>query len=108
MEESLQQKTERYFNLLCKMFYETLPMPGVNPYSKGRTRAGVTPTRLANGSYCLEISNGIDYGRYELGFNDAGTRMSPRGINEAKNFKIVDNAINRASMILSGKGVEVK
>lgn len=104
--ESLQVEAARYFDNLCKILYETLPLPGVNKYSKGNTRKGTMRYILPNGDMVIEIADGIDYGSFELGFGNAGKRLNPRGPNEAKNFKIVDYAINRASELTSGKGVE--
>ncbi len=81
-----------------------LPRPGGDhPYSHGATISGLRQWyNPGEGTYNIEISSGIDYGRYELGFNDNGQRMNPRGMLEQYNFRIMDQALERTSRLVAG------
>ena len=110
MEESLQTTIDRFFNQLYAQLYAMLPKPSGNlhPYSTGNLISKFRVKRTAEG-YELIISEGVDYSRYALGYNDSGTKRNARGPHEAYNFTIIETCIrNVAKNVALGSGGKVE
>ena len=100
-QDTIQTAIDRFYTLLHWQLAAQLPRPGgIHIYSKGALIAGFTSKKTSDG-WIITISDGIDYGSYALGFNDDGSKRSPRGPLEANNFKIVENAIREISKIIA-------
>ena len=101
-----QTAVDRFYTLLHWQLAAQLPRPGgIHKYSKGGLIKGFSSNRSTdsngNVTWRLTISNGIDYGAFALGFNADGSRRSPRGELEARNFKIIDTTVKSVAKIIA-------
>lgn len=100
-QDTIQTAIDRFYTLLHWQLAAQLPRPGgVHIYSKGAMIAGYVSRKTADG-WVITISDGIDYGSLALGFNDDGSKRTPRGPLEALNFKIVENAIRDVAKVVA-------
>lgn len=114
-QDSKETILERYYTLLHWQLAAQLPRPGgIHIYSHGALYKGFTTTvTQANGSkaYLIEISKGINYGAYAMGFDDSGARRIARGPLEKINFSTIDNvtkSVAQAIAIPTGGKVVIK
>ena len=49
----------------------------------------------------MEISKGIDYGAYVMGFTDSGTRRNPRGPLEKINFQTIEKVTKSVAQVIA-------
>lgn len=100
-QDTLQTTIDRFYTLLHWQLAAQLPRPGgIHIYSKGSLITGFVSSKTADG-WSLTISNGIDYGAYALGFDDDGTRRTPRGELESLNFQILEQAVREVAKIIA-------
>lgn len=100
-QDTIQTTLDRFYTLLHWQLAAQLPRPGgIHIYSKGALIAGFNSKKKSDG-WLISISDGIDYGSYALGFNDDGSKRTPRGPLEAINFQIVEKAIESISKIIA-------
>ena len=96
---------ERFYTLLHWQLAAQLPRPGgIHKYSHGALYKGFTTTiTQANGNkaYLLEISKGIKYGAYAMGYTDSGARRTPRGPLEQINFQTIDNVTKSVANVIA-------
>lgn len=96
---------DRFYTLLHWQLAAQLPRPGgIHIYSHGALYRGFTTTiTQANGqkAYHMEISRGIKYGAYAMGFDDSGARRTPRGPLEQINFQTIDNTIKSVANVIA-------
>lgn len=103
--DSKETLASRFVNLLTMQLKANMPRPGgEHIYSRGNMYRNFhvykTPT-----SYIIEISTGVDYSHYALGFRDDGSKRNPRGQLERKNFKLIETQLRAvAAMIASNNG----
>jgi len=111
MEDSNQTTIDRFYNQLYAQLYAMLPKPSGNlhPYSTGNLISKFRVVKTSDG-YELIISEGVDYARYAMGYNDSGGKRNARGPHEAYNFKIIETCIRNVSKnaaLGSGGKVEI-
>jgi len=100
-QDTIQTAIDRLYTLLHWQLAAQLPRPGgVHIYSKGALIAGFTSRKTADG-WMISISDGIDYGSLALGYEDDGSRRTPRGQLEALNFQIVETCIRDVAKVVA-------
>lgn len=100
-QDTIQTAIDRFYKVLHWQLAAQLPRPGgVHIYSKGAMIAGYTSRKTADG-WVISISDGIDYGSLALGFNDDGSKRTPRGSLETSNFKIVESVLRYVANVVA-------
>ena len=96
---------DRYYTLLHWQLAAQLPRPGgIHKYSHGALYKGFnTSITQKNGTkaYLMEISKGIEYGAYAMGFTDSGTRRNPRGPLEKINFQTIEKVTKSVAQVIA-------
>lgn len=96
---------DRYYTLLHWQLSAQLPRPGgIHKYSHGGLISGfTTQITTANGqrAYLMEISKGIKYGAYAMGYTESGGKRNPRGPLEKINFQTISNTTSTVAKTLS-------
>ena len=102
MEESLETTTERFYTLLTYQLMAQMPRPGgIHIYSTGNMLQNFSTSKTEDG-WKIEISKGVDYSGYAMGYNPDNSRRSPRGPLEKINFATIENCMKEVATIVSG------
>lgn len=96
---------DRFYTLLHWQLAAQLPRPGgIHKYSHGALYKGFTTTiTTANGqpAYSMEISKGIEYGAYVMGYDANGGKRNPRGPLERINFATIGKTTTSVAKCLA-------
>lgn len=102
--DSLRTIGDRLADVLYAQLQAAMPRPGANhPYSGGAMLYGFVQNGLT-----LEMSQGVPYSHYAMGYRDDGSKRVPRGKAETLNFKTIESCIrSSANIIISLVGGKV-
>lgn len=92
MDEDMKTTVDRMYIKLHYMLSAQMPRPGLHRYSTGAMYSNFVTRRLQNG-WQMEMSQGITYSQYAMGYKDDGSRRTPRGELERINFRTIDHCI---------------
>ncbi len=97
MNESINTSVDRFYTV----FFHTLQAncPDIrnkqqHPYATGNTIANIMTYKQENG---WQIVINVPYADFEFGYNQDGSKRTPRGPHEEYNYKILDKAIEIAT-----------
>ncbi len=94
--DSLRTIGDRLASVLYMQLKSAMPRPGANHiYSRGAMLHGFVKNGLT-----LEMSQGVPYSHYAMGYRDDGSKRVPRGNLEALNFKTIENCIKSSVNII--------
>lgn len=101
----METTVDRFYTLLAYQLMAQMPRPGgIHIYSTGNMLANFSTSKTADG-WIIEISKGVDYSGYAMGYEPDGSKRSPRGPLEMINFKTIDNCIRDVSKLISSQGL---
>ena len=101
MDEDLNTTAERFYTLLHYQLEAQMPRPGgIHIYSHGAMIENFKTARTSDG-WILEMSKGVDYSGYAMGYKDDGSKRSPRGPLERINFQTIESCIKQIAAIVS-------
>ncbi|MCR5112735.1 MAG: hypothetical protein K6A63_02230 [Acholeplasmatales bacterium] len=101
MEETLDTTIDRFYTLLTYDLMAQMPRPGgIHKYSTGNMLANFSTSKTPDG-WIIEISKGVNYSGMAMGYNDDGSKRSPRGPLESINFRTIENCLRDVSSIIS-------
>lgn len=105
MDESMETTVDRFYTLLTYQLMAQMPKPGgIHKYSTGNMLANFSTSKTSDG-WIIEISKGVSYSGYAMGYDDSGSKRSPRGPLESINFQTIENCIKEVSTIVSSQGL---
>ena len=101
MNEDLNTTAERFYTLLTYQIAAQMPRPGgIHIYSTGNMLRHFHTDKTSDG-WIIEISEGVSYSGYAMGYKDDGSKRSPRGPLERINFQTIENSIRQIAAIVS-------
>lgn len=101
--ESLKTIGYRFATLLYVQLLGSMPRPGgIHIYSKGRMLHNFNTYITATG-YRLEMSTGVPYSSYAMGYREDGSKRNPRGELEAYNFGTIERCIKEVSRVIASE-----
>ncbi len=103
MDESESTLVERFYTLLTYQLMAQMPRPGgIHKYSTGRMLANFKTIATPYG-WIIEISAGVEYSSYAMGYKKDGSKRSPRGPLEKINFQTIEKCIKEISSIIASQ-----
>lgn len=88
-----EEMTNNFYTALHFQLAAQMPRPaGIHIYSTGNMYRNFVSTKTQNG-WVMEMSRGVPYSHYAMGFDDSGNKRTPRGKLEKINFKTIKKCI---------------